>query len=433
MPFNLRLRLSAMMFLQWAIPGAFAPVAYIYWQKIGFSDTVIGNLAAVGTLFAILAPVLGGQVADRWFPTQYFLAAIYLAGGVFLLIVPATQSVLAVFIIMGFYSLLAGPTGALTNSLAFHHLREPDREFGTIRVFGTLGWIVAGLALTFWRHYYDPEFQSLLGSFRFDSDWFARLWTQWWSAPGQGLLGDLFYLAGGLSLALGVLCFLLPHTPPKKSAQNPLAFMAAFKLMRDRNFLVFIVIAFVVTTELQFYYIPTSGFLKDIGIAEANVPSVMTIAQIAEIFTMWLLLPVAIKRLGIRWTLAIGVIAWPLRYVCFAIGEPVWLVVASLAFHGLGFTFFFVVSQIYVNKVATADIRASAQSMLFVVQGLGGLLGTQIFTVIKNLFTEGTGPAAVTNWTYLFLVPCALTTLCAVAYLVLFKPPEKQLAAEPAA
>ncbi|MCX5674020.1 MAG: MFS transporter, partial [Planctomycetota bacterium] len=183
--------------------------------------------------------------------------------------------------------------------------------------------------------------------------------------------------------------------------------------------------------------------------------SVMTVAQIAEIVVLAFLLPPTVKKIGLRWTLALGVIAWPLRYVIFAIGEPTWLVVASLAFHGFGYAFFFVASQIYVNNVAHSDIRASAQSLLTLVTvGLGMWLGAMIFKFFKIVFTVGPIPkdefefmvpvyarlkdmagtmgdtAGATHWPYLFVVPCALTAACALAYLLFFKPPETQLKAE---
>ncbi len=394
---SLRLRFSAMMFLQYAVWGAWSVVAAAYFQRLGFSDTMISWLFAALWLACIVAPFIGGQIADRYFPTQYFLAAMHLAGGAFLLLMAIERDFKPMMAYMAVYCLLYAPTLALTNSICFHHLKDPEREFGKIRVWGTLGWIVAGLLLTFWRGLTDSP-----------------------------VLGDLFYLAGGGSLLLGALCFLLPYTPPKSEAENPLAFMEAVKLLKDKNFAVFLGIAFVVTTELQFYYIPTSIFLEDIGVSRGSVPALMTIAQIAEIIAMWFLLPVFIRKLGLRWTLALGVLAWPLRYVVFAIGEPLGLVVASLAFHGIGYTFFFVASQIYVNNAASDDIRASAQSLLTLATlGVGNYLGTMFYNFIKVSVTDAQG---VTDWSTLFWVPCILTAACAAAFLVFFRPDRKQLA-----
>jgi nucleoside transporter len=433
MPFNIRFRLSVMMFLQLAVWGAWFSVGFSYFsQDLGFGPGVAGHLFGFLWLACIVAPFVGGQIADRWFPTQYFLAISHLVGGVLLLVMAYTGDSTTMLVLMAFYTLLYAPTLALVNSLAFHHLKDPDREFGGIRVFGTLGWIAAGVALTLWRHLSDPAFLQELGGFGLTGEWFGRLWQLWWGPSAAGLKGDLFLLAGGCSLLYGLFALALPKTPPRKSAENPLAFLGALKLLKDPNFAVFLAIAFVVTTELQFYFMLTNDFfVKSLGMSPANVPMVMTVAQLAEIVAMWWLLPLAIKRIGLRWTLALGVIAWPLRYVIFAIGQPTWLVVASLAFHGFGYAFFFVASQIYVNNAAHSDIRASAQSLLTLVTlGVGMWIGTQVSVFVLSYFTTGEGAAAATNWTAVFLVPCVLTAACAVAYLVFFKPPEKQLKAE---
>jgi nucleoside transporter len=433
MPFNIRFRLSVMMFLQLAVWGAWFSVGFSYLNEdLKFGPDMAGQLFGFLWLACIVAPFVGGQVADRWFPTQYFLAISHLVGGVLLLVMAYTSDLTTMLVLMAFYTLLYAPTLALVNSLAFHHLKDPDREFGGIRVFGTLGWIAAGVALTMWRHLSDPAFLQELGGFGLTGEWFDRLWQLWWAPSAAGVRGDLFLLAGGCSLLYGFFALGLPKTPPRKSAENPLAFLGALKLLKDPNFAVFLGIAFVVTTELQFYFLLTNDFfVKSLGMSPANVPMVMTVAQLAEIVAMWWLLPLAIKRIGLRWTLALGVIAWPLRYVIFAIGEPTWLVVASLAFHGFGYAFFFVASQIYVNNAAHSDIRASAQSLLTLVTlGVGMWIGTQVSVFVLKYFTIGEGAAAVTNWTAVFLVPCVLTAACAVAYLVFFKPPEKQLKAE---
>jgi Na+/melibiose symporter-like transporter len=273
-------------------------------------------------------------------------------------------------------------------------------------VWGTIGWICAGLLLSLWR-----------------------------SIGVAHGVADCLMLSGVLSLVMGLYCFFLPHTPPaKEEAADPLAFREAFVLLKNSNFLIFMLIAFVVTTELQFYYGPTAGFLeKAMKIPNAKVPLTMALsAQGAEIIAMWLLLPIALRKWGVRKTLALGVIAWPLRYVVFALGpvgplavmQP--LVVASLALHGFGYTFFFVVSQIFVDMTAPKDIRASAQSLLTLVTlGIGNWLGTQFTGWIMSTFN----PAAnVHAWTKVFLVPCGLTVLCALAFLLFFKDPEKEKA-----
>ena len=431
MPGHIRFRLSAMMFLELAVWGAWFSVGFSYLTG-GFGADHATQLFGLFWLACIVSPFVGGQIADRWFPTQYFLAICHLAGGVLLLLMARETDVTTMYFLMAAYVLLYTPTLPLVNSLAFHHLTDPDRQFGGIRVFGTLGWIAAGVGLTLWRHLCDPAFLQELGGFGLTGEWFGKLWELWWGPTSVCVKGDLFLLAGGCSLLYGLFALTLPKTPPKKSAENPLAFLGALKLLKDPSFAVFLAIAFVVTTELQFYFMLTYDFFTDsLHMSPANVPMVMTVAQLAEVVAMWWLLPIAIKKIGLKWTLALGVIAWPLRYVIFAIGQPTWLVVASLAFHGFGYAFFFVASQIYVNNAAHSDIRASAQSLLTLVTlGVGMWIGTQVSVFVLGYFTAGEGAAAATNWTAVFLVPCVLTAACAVAYLVFFKPPEKQLKAE---
>ena len=402
MAWGIRWRLSLMMFLQYAIWGSWTPVLYPYLTAdrpdgLAMPDQQAAFIYGLLWLACILAPFTGGQIADRWVSTEKFLGVVHLLGGAMVIFASQAQGFAGMTAMMGLYALLYAPTLALTNSLAFHHLKN-EAEFGKIRVWGTIGWICAGLLLTLWRHVGTP------------------------AGMADGLM-----LAGCISVLMGLFSFLLPHTPPaKEEAADPLAFREAFVLLKSKNFLVFMLIAFVVTTELQFYYLPTAQFLESaLNVAHENVPMTMCVSQFAEIFALAFLLHAALRKWGIRKTLAVGVIAWPLRYLVFAAAPlgPVAvmrpLVVGSLALHGLGFTFFFVVSQIYVDKVAPRDIRASAQSLLtFVTLGIGNWLGTQFTGFIMNVFDPRNNVSA---WTHVFLVPCALTILCAVAFLLFFR------------
>ncbi len=405
-----KIQLGAMMFLQYAIWGAWAPVLSSHLlNDLGFSGAQVGWIYALLPLATIIAPIVGGQVADRYFSTERVIGFLSLTGGIVLMVVARTTDFNTMFVLMLVYCLLYAPTLALTNSLAFHHLKS-EKDFGFIRVWGTIGWIIAGLLLFVWRKGY-------LGV-----------------ALPLGMCDSLM-LAGIFSLIMGAFCFTLPHTPPAREAPDPLAFRKAFVLLKNRNFLTFMVIAFVVTTELQFYYGPTAQFLEGaMKIPNASVPLAMTVAQVAEILAMAFLLPIGLRRWGIRKCLAVGVIAWPIRYVFFALGpigplaimKP--LVIGSMALHGLGFTFFFVVSQIYVDMVAPRDIRASAQSLLTLMTlGIGSWLGTQFTGYIVGKFLTGDSPYA---WTYIYIVPCALTVACAIAFLLLFKDPEAEGEAE---
>jgi len=393
---SVRFRLGVMMFLQYAIWGAWTPVLSDYLKNtLGFSGAQFSLIYSLLPLATIIAPFIGGQVADRYLPSQKVVAGLQLAGGVFLILIATTTSYGTMVWLMLVYCLLYAPTLALTNSIAFINLQNSEQEFGKIRVWGTIGWIAAGYLLTLWR---------ILAQ----------------SANGLAFKGDMLLLAGVFSLIMGVQSFSLPHTPPRKEGAKPWAFLEALKMLKDRNFLVFIIIAFIVATELMFYYILTAPFLtsEKIGVSSTILPWVMTIAQVAEIFVLAFLLPYLITRIGIRKILVLGILAWPLRYIIFAIGQPAWLVIASLALHGFCFVFFFTAAFIYVDTIAPRDIRHSAQSLItLVTYGLGNYLGSLFAGWVHDLFTKN----EVTNWTNVFLVPCFLTVLCAFVFLVFFR------------
>lgn len=392
-PGLLKLRLSIMMFLQYAIWGAWSTALADHLEKaLGFSGQQIGLLFGCLWLACMIAPLVGGQLVDRYMPTQLFLALAHLLGAVFLYLTAVQTQFAPMWGWMLAYSLCYAPTLALTNSICFHNLADTQRDFGKIRLWGTIGWIIAGL---------------LVWGIR--SRWHTEQWTD---------RSDLLLIAAALSALMGLCCFALPHTPPRRKSQNPLALLEALTLLKDRNFLVFMLISFVVTTELQFYYIPTANFLRDRGVGRESVTAVMTIAQLAEIVVLLLLLHVSLKRFGVRRTMIIGVLAWPLRYLLFTIPNlPV--IVTALTFHGFGYAFFFVASQIYVNMKAQDDMRASAQALLtFFTLGVGNFLGTQFTGWCWDVFKN---EADATNWSAFFMVPTAITVTCAVAFLLFFR------------
>jgi len=393
---SVKFRLGLMMFLQYAIWGAWAPVLSDYLKNtLGFSGAQFSLIYSLLPLATIIAPFIGGQVADRHFASQKVVAFLQLGGGLFLIFLSTVTDYATMAWLMLGYCLLYAPTLALTNSIAFINLKNSEEEFGKVRVWGTIGWIAAGYILTLWR----------VGAAKVDM-WSVR--------------ADMLLLAGVFSIVMGFQSFSLPPTPPRREGVKPWAFLEAIKMMRDKNFLLFIIIAFVVATELMFYYILTAPFLtsEKIGVSSTILPWVMTIAQVAEIFVLAFLLPYLIIRIGIRNILVIGILAWPARYIIFAIGRPAWLVIASLALHGFCFVFFFAAAFIYVDIVAPRDIRHSAQSLItLVTYGWGNYLGSLFAGWVHDLFTRN----GATDWTSVFLVPCALTVLCAIVFLLFFK------------
>lgn len=391
-----------MMFLQYAIWGAWYPVLSTYMEHtLGFSGTQTGFIYSLLPLATIISPFVGGQIADRYFSAQKVIGVLQLLGGILLFFISSVTEYSTMMWMMLLYCLLYAPTLSLTNSVAFINLDNAEKDFGPIRVGGTFGWIAAGILLSGWR-----------------------VVSQSGGAPA--VQGDTLILGGIVSLIMGVHSFTLPDTPPKKSGASPWAFLEAFGMLKDKNFAIFMIISFVVSTELMFYYILTAPFLVSdkIGIPDTTVAGVMVIAQVAEIFVMAFLLPLVLPRMGIRKTMIIGIIAWPLRYIIFAVGTPPWLVIASLALHGFCYVFFFTVSFIYVDTVAPKDIRNSAQSLITVIiLGVGNYLGSLFAGWVWDLFRDDAG---ATNWPGVFAVPVALTILCALAFLTLFKEDYKE-------
>ena len=400
MTWNLRWRLSLMMFLQYAIWGAWVVWISQYLRGgLGFSWAAIGAIFSLMPLATIISPFIGGQIADRWVPSQWFMVVANGACGVLMLIMGFTESFSALWGLMLAFSLFYAPTLAVANSITFHHLQNPEKQFPSIRVWGAIGWIVSLLILALWLY--------LLGG----------------DPAKKGHVCLL--LAGIFALALGAVSVLLPHTPPAKKKEKPWAFLEALKLMKDWRIAAFILIGLVVATQLQFYYVLVSPFLagKEIVASKAAyaIPAWTTLAQAVEALVT-LSLPFMLARLGYRKALALGVIAWPIRYIIFAIGGPKWLVLASLGLHGFAYVFFFVVGMIYINSVAPSDIRASAQSLwLFATFGVGLFIGSYFTGWIASIFTKTVKGVQETNYTWIFLVPVLLTVACAVAYLTIFR------------
>jgi len=393
-----------MMFLEFFVWGAWYSVLAVHLLKptgeggLGFSGTQITYLYGLLALASIFMPMVAGQITDRWVPNQIFLSVAHLVGGVALLWVAASTEYATLEKGILIWSLCYAPTISLTNSLAFSHLKDPERDFGLIRVFGTIGWIAANGGIVAWRYLRGGAVQG----------------------------NDCLYVSGASGIIMAIYCLTLPHTPPARSGVSPWAFLKALKLFRDPRIAVFLLISFVVGTELPFYFTLTGNFLKHLGADERNLPWLMSIGQGAEILTM-LALPYFLKRFGPRKTLFIGVLAWPIRYLVFALGQPYLLVLASLALHGVCFVFFFVVAFIYIDSVAPKDIKASAQGLLtLIIYGFGMWLGNVFTGEVQEYFTTPQGAenfltaTKEINWTGVFLVPSVLTILCAVVLFLTF-------------
>jgi len=358
------IRLSIMMFVQFFVWGAWYVMAPSYLGTIGFSGDDIGWTYSVGPIAGIISPLLVGMIADRFFSTERVLGVMHLAGaaamfGATVLMQQADPSPAVINATLFIYMLCYFPTLALTNSLALHTMTNAEKEFPLIRVFGTIGWIVAGWSLT----------------------WFG------WEASI-----DMFYLAASAAVLLGVYSFTLPHTPPpaagKRVSARELLGLDALVLLKRPSFLVFMASSFMICIPLAFYYQMAARAVEQAGVA--NPATKMSFGQVSEIFFM-LAMPIFFRHLGVKWMLFVGMLAWVIRYLLFAVGasdDITWMLMAGILLHGVCYDFFFVTGQIYTDKIAPDHIRAQAQGMLVLFTlGLGMFIGAQVGGKVEGAFT----------------------------------------------
>ena len=405
-----RLKLKTMMFLQYFVWGAwFVALGTYLGGPLEFQGQQIGLAFGTTAVAAMMSPFFVGMVADRFFATERILATFHILGGLVLAAASLQTSFATFYVALLVYALCYMPTLALTNSLSFRQMSNPGQEFPAIRVLGTVGWIVAGLAVGFLR-------------------------LEDTARPMQ--------IAAGASILLGTFCLTLPHTPPAQRSTSTGAAavtvrdilgLDALKLLRERSFAIFVIGSFLVCVPLQFYYAFANPFLNEIGVE--NAAGKMTLGQMSEIGFM-LLMPWFLARLGVKKLLLIGMFAWAARYLLFAYGDAgpgVWMLYSGILLHGICYDFFFVTGQIYVDTKAPADLRAAAQGFIaFVTLGVGGFIGTWLSGRIVDQYAPLVD-SATHQWTEIWVIPAVWAGLVLVLFAFFFadrKVPPRAPAAE---
>jgi nucleoside transporter len=390
-----RVKLSVLMFLQYFVWGAwYVTLGTWLGSTLRFSGEQIGLAAGTTALAAMISPFFVGMVADRFLATERILGGLHLAGGL-VLYLASTQTAFGPFYgVLLVYTLCYMPTLALSNSISFHQMSNPEREFPPIRVLGTIGWIIAGLCI-------------------------GTLGLEATAAPMR--------LAAAGSIVLGLFCFALPHTPPQAKSRATLRDVLgldALKLMGERSFAIFVIGSFLVCIPLQFYYAFANLFLNELQLS--NAAGKMTLGQMSEIFFM-LVMPWFFRRLGVKYMLLAGMAAWTARYTLFAFGNNdsmVWMLYGGILLHGICYDFFFVAGQIYVDRKAPADLRAAAQGFIaFVTLGIGMLIGSWVSGRVVDAFRiDPSGHA----WRPIWLVPAAGAAAVLVLFALFFRSAESE-------
>ena len=391
---QIRVRLGAMMFLEYFIWGAwYVTVGTWLASSLHFTGQQIGLAAGTTAVGAMIAPFFVGLIADKLFATQRVLAGLHLLGGILLFLASQQIAFSKIYALLLLYCLCFMPTLALTNSLAFRQMSDPRLEFGPIRVLGTAGWIAAGL---------------LVGTLRLEAT----------SRPLQ--------LAAALSVLMAIYCLTLPDTPPLaregRFSLSSIFPREAIALLRERSMAVFAIASFLICIPLQFYYAFTNLFLNESGVH--NAAGKMTGGQMSELFCM-LLIPWFFRRLGVKYMLVAGMSAWVLRYVLFAFGNAdskVWMFWLGILLHGICYDFFFVTGQIYIDRKASHALRAAAQGLItFITYGAGMFVGSWLSgAVVERYSTTSATGATVHSWQSIWIVAASASAAVLVLFLVTF-------------
>ncbi len=388
-----RFKLSLMMFLEFFIWGGWFVTMGTYLAKNLSADGIqIGSAYSTQSLGAILAPFIIGLIADKFFAAQKILGFLHIIGGILLWFAATTVNFDSFFPFVLGYMIAYMPTLALVNSISFKQLKDPAKEFPSIRVFGTIGWIVAGLVIG---------------------------WLNW---EQNGSLVLTFKMASVASIVLGLFSFALPHTPPVKKGEKTsfgdIIGLDAIGLLKNKSYLLFFIASIAICIPLAFYYNFTNPFLNEIGMKAAA--GKQSLGQVSEALFM-LLMPLFFIRLGVKKMLAIGMFAWVVRYLLFAFGDAesnYWMLIGGIVLHGICYDFFFVTGQIYTDRLAGEKFKSAAQGFItLATYGVGMLFGSIISGIVVDKYVIAGGH----DWYQIWIIPAAIAAVVVVLFLLFFK------------
>ncbi|TDE43256.1 MFS transporter [Flavobacterium rhamnosiphilum] len=397
---TVRIKLSAMMFFNFFVWGIWFVTMGTYLTKGGImaSGTQTGLAYGTQCLGAIIAPFIVGMIADKFFAAQKILGVLHLVGAIILYLISIQTDFDSFYSLLLVYMILFMPTLALVNSISLNQMTNAEKEFASIRVWGTIGWIAASL---------------IIG------------WMAWESSPES--LNITFLISAIVSAGFGVYCFFLPNTPPPKAGKK-VSFsetigLDALKVLADKNYLIFFIASILICIPLAFYYGQANQFLNEVGMQSAAAK--MTIGQMSETLFLFLM-PLFFLRFGIKQMLLIGMLAWVLRYLLFAYGDAesnIWMLYVAIALHGICYDFFFVTGQIYTDQKAGKESRSSAQGLItLATYGVGMYIG---FYVAGLIVDQNSMEAGMHNWNKIWIFPCLFAIGISLLFFVFFKEKHK--------
>ncbi len=389
MEWKLYFALSFVMFMEYAVWAAWMPVlAARLLGPLKMTGKQTGWIYATFPLACIFMPLVSGQLADKYVNTEIILGVAHLLGAVLMFIAVRKTTFKSLFVVMFLYSLCYAATLPLANAVLFANVSDVADQ-GKVFIWAPIAWAFIGWSLTGWR------------------------WIFKTGERGR----DCLYLAAILSVIMGIGCLvLLPAMQPAGTGEIPI--IKAISLLKDFNFLLFILISMVFFGLMQFYFLGTAPFMQDIGIPAKNVPASMGIAQAVQAIATVVLMAFLLEKLGTKWTLIVGATGWFILYLAYIKQKPRWIIIACQPFHGLAYVLFVIVGQIFANSQATEDIQSSTQAMLFAATtGVGLFLGTQFAGFIMDKFRK----EEKFQWRQIFMVPCAIAFVSILVFILFFK------------